>query len=332
MPSLPPAVPAVRFARIARTLTVAACALLVRAPAAWAQQDTTPPAAAAPAVAAAAAAAPAGANTDTVYAVRLRDGSTVLGRIEDPAADPIVIATAHGVLRIRRSEVAEVTRISSSSMRDGEYWPPSPNDSRLLFAPTGRMLRRGDGYFSNTYLFVQHLAGGISNRFTLGAGMSLIPGLDINQNIFYVTPKLGVYNSERTNVAVGVLAGYLPGEDSDYDPQYDDPGTSFGILYGVSTFGSPDGHVTLGGGLGYVNSDLGEDPILMIGGEKRVARRASLVTENYLFPTAPDFNNVVSYGVRFFGEKLSVDLAFFNTLGESTIFPGVPYVSFAVKF
>lgn len=262
---------------------------------------------------------------DSMYAVRLRDGSTVLGRIQDPAADPLVVETSHGTLRIPRSDMVEMSRVFPSSIQNGEYWPPSPNDSRLLFAPTGRMLKQGEGYFSNTYLFVQHVAGGVSNRFTLGAGMSLIPGVDIGDNVFYVTPKLGIYNSERTNVAVGVLAGYLPGDGVD--------GESFGILYGVSTFGSPDGHVTLGAGLGYANQNLGEDPVFMFGGEKRVSRRASLVTENYLFPTVEDdFNNIVSYGVRFFGEKLSVDLAFLNSIGPDTVFPGIPYVSFAVKF
>jgi hypothetical protein len=269
------------------------------------------------------------AAAERMYAIRLRDGTTVLGRAADANADPLVVTTAHGTLRIPRADIAQVTPVAEGSMQNGEYWPPSPNETRLLFAPTGRLLRKGEGYFSNTYLFFQHVAGGMTNNFTMGGGMSLFPSDDLTQNVFYLTPKLGVYNSERTNVAVGVLAGYLPDMD-DYDG---DGGDSFGIVYGVSTFGSPDGHVTVGTGLGYANGDLGEDPMFMVGGEKRVARRASLVTENYFFPTvSDDFTNIVSYGVRFFGERLSVDLAFINSLGEDTIFPGLPYVSFAVKF
>lgn len=265
-------------------------------------------------------------DSSSLHAIRLRDGTTVLGRVRDPNADPLVVTTAHGTLSIPRADVAAIARVSDQSLQNGEYWPPSPNETRLLFAPTGRMLRRGDGYFSNTYLFFQHVAGGMTDRFTLGGGMSLFPSDDLTQNIFYLTPKLGIYNSERTNVAVGVLAGYIPGFDSG------DQGDSFGILYAVSTFGGPDGHVTVGTGLGYANDNLAEDPVFMVGGEKRVSRRTSLVTENYIFPTGGDVNNVVSYGVRFFGERLSVDLAFLNSLGEETIFPGVPYVSFAVKF
>lgn len=71
--------------------------------------------------------------------------------------------------------------------------------------------------------------------------------------------------------------------------------------------------------------------MLMIGGEARIARRASLVTENYVNGLCRNAE-LVSYGVRFFGDRLSVDLAFWNLPGEELFFPGVPYVGFAVKF
>ena len=44
-----------------------------------------------------------------------------------------------------------------------------------------------------------------------------------------------------------------------------------------------------------------------------------------------DLQGVLSYGIRFLGEKLSVDLALWNPTGDF-IFPGIPYVAFAVKF
>ena len=49
--------------------------------------------------------------------------------------------------------------------------------------------------------------------------------------------------------------------------------------------------------------------------------------------TVREFQCLISYGLRFFGEKLSVDLAFMNvpTTGEY-FFPGLPYIDFVVKF
>ena len=56
------------------------------------------------------------------------------------------------------------------------------------------------------------------------------------------------------------------------------------------------------------------------------------MTENYLIPDDDDVRAVISYGLRFFGEKLSADLAFWNSPGMEMVFPGIPYVSFSVKF
>jgi hypothetical protein len=68
----------------------------------------------------------------------------------------------------------------------------------------------------------------------------------------------------------------------------------------------------------------------MIGGEKRIARRFSLVSENWILPGVN--HPIVFYGMRFFGDRLSFDLAFINSLGNGVPFPGIPYVDFVVAF
>jgi hypothetical protein len=264
------------------------------------------------------------ADSARLYAARLTSGTTVVGRIDDPRGDPLVIQTENGTLTIPRARIAELRAVATRRLREGVYWPPNPNETRLLFAPTGRMLKPGEGYYSNTYLFLQQFAGGMTSRFTLGGGFSIFPSDDFfSNNVFYVTPKVGVYNTERTNVAVGALAAFVPGEDTD--------GT-FGIAYGVATFGSPDAQITTGAGFGYAQGRFAQDPVLMVGGEKRLSRRTAFISENYIFPAADETNNFVSYGLRFFGDRLSVDFALINTLGDEMLFPGVPYVAFAVKF
>jgi hypothetical protein len=69
----------------------------------------------------------------------------------------------------------------------------------------------------------------------------------------------------------------------------------------------------------------------MIGGVARVSRRMALVTENYYVSGASENHTILGYGFRFFGEKLSVDLAFLNSASDA-VFPGFPFISFAVKF
>ena len=102
-------------------------------------------------------------------------------------------------------------------------------------------------------------------------------------------------------------------------------------MYAVGTAGSPDASISFGTGLAYAGGQFADRPVAMLGGETRLSRRVSFVTENYLIPN-DDVNSVISYGLRFFGEKLSADLAFWNAPGNEMVFPGIPYVAFSVKF
>lgn len=70
--------------------------------------------------------------------------------------------------------------------------------------------------------------------------------------------------------------------------------------------------------------------MIMVGGEARLSRRISFVTENWVFPGVD--NPLISYGIRLFGEKLSVDLALINLIGEDFLFPGFPYIDFVYNF
>jgi hypothetical protein len=269
------------------------------------------------------------ADSSRIYALRTRDGSLFLGRLIRATVDSVYLVSAGGPVTIPRSMVVELRQVGRGALRQGVYWAPNPNDTRLLIAPTGRMLDQGEGYFSDTYLLLLLFAGGLTPRFTLGGGLSIVPSDDFfRNNIYYITPKVGIVQSPNLNVAAGAFFGFAGWEIADDE---DDIG-SFGILYGVATFGSADGHLTVGSGLGYGGGDVADRPLFMLGGEKRMSRRTSFVTENYLLPG--EANAAISYGIRFFGEKLSVDLAFWNAFGEDVdpIFPGIPYLAFAVKF
>jgi hypothetical protein len=264
-------------------------------------------------------------DSTQVQVMRLRDGSSIVGRVTEIGTDTVRFVAKAGTLSIARADIAELREVATTALRKGEVWPANPNATRLLFAPTGRMLEKGEGYFNDTYLFLLSAYGGISSRFTLGGGMSVLPLDDFSDNALYVMPKIGVYASPKLNVAVGGLAGIVGGLVDE------DENASFGIVYAVGTAGSPDASITFGTGVAYAAGEIARTPVAMLGAEKRLSRRVSFVTENYLIPN-DDTNTVLSYGLRFFGEKLSADLAFWNAPGNDIPFPGVPYVAFSVKF
>lgn len=264
-------------------------------------------------------------DSTQVQVIKLRNGSSIVGRVTDAGADTVRFATSGGQLSLARSEILEVREVATSAMRHGEVWPANPNATRLFFAPTGRMLAKGEGYFNDTYLFLVSVQGGISSRFNLGGGLSVLPLPDFTDNVLFITPKVGLVASPKFNLAIGGLAGFAGGF-------VDDPESGrFGIVYAVATAGSADASITFGTGLAYAGGQFADSPVAMLGAETRLGRRIAFITENYLVPNE-DLSSVISYGLRFFGEKLSVDLAFWNAPGKDMLFPGIPYVAFAVKF
>lgn len=253
--------------------------------------------------------------------IELRDGSSLIGRIAEVRGDTVVIATAVARAVVPRSAILSVREIGNPVVApNGEVWLPDPGVTRLLFAPTGRMLAQGDGYFSNAYLFFLGFFQAPTDRLTIGGGMSIIPTDDfIEDNAYYLMPKVGLVQSERVNVAVGGLVGVVPGAD----------GASGGIAYGVATLGSRESNLTVGAGYGFNDDEVMNTPLLMLGLYQRLSRRTAFISENYVLPGEDPI--VFSYGLRFFGEKLSVDFAFLNA-SDSGIAPGIPYIAFAKHF
>lgn len=256
---------------------------------------------------------------DIIQVLTIKDGSTLIGRIIDIGTEEITFESELGEMVIPISKIEKVIEAPTYSIKGGKYWFENPNATRLYFAPTGRMLKKDQGYFSDYYLFFPGIAFGITDNITIGGGMSLIPGVAPENQVFYFTPKIGIKASKNSNFAIGALIIELPEENP-----------TVGVLFGVGTFGDLDGSLTTGLGYGFVDDEIAEKPMFMIGGEKRLSRRISFVSENWIFPGVDDA--LISYGLRFFDEGISVDLALFNVTGENLLFPGFPWVDFVFNF
>jgi len=251
--------------------------------------------------------------------ITLRDGSVLIGRVLDVTPMTVRFSSAVGQSDIPRSSIRRVEMAAGRAMHEGEFWPEDPSRTRLFFAPTGRMQHAGELYFSDAYVFFPSFQAGLSDRVSLGAGVSVVPGLGLDEQLYYLTPKVGLYASPKFNVAVGALVAGA-GSISDEGP--------FGLGYGVATMGGEDGSVTAGAGFGFHRSSASQ-AVFMLGGSKRVSRGIALLTENYLY-SERGTSAVISGGIRFMGEQIAVDLAGF-TVTDSGV-PIIPYVAFIYRF
>ncbi len=258
-----------------------------------------------------------------VYSTVLKDGSILIGTILRDTPDTVVVEMTSGmVMSIPRTQIKRMERLSGKVVQ-GEYLRRDPNDTRMIFAPTARPLRSGQGYFAVYEVFFPYLSVGILDVLSVGAGMSLFPGA--STQLFYIVPKISIPLAGRD---VAVAAGAL------YTNLFSSDREGSGILYGLGTVGSDRAAATIGLGYGFRGGDIADDPILMLGGEIQVSNGAKFLTENW-FPLDSDIN-YYSFGVRFFGDHLAGDFGFIypvdNKNKRSRGFPMIPWIGFSYNF
>ncbi|MBC8089857.1 MAG: hypothetical protein H7Z40_21565 [Phycisphaerae bacterium] len=268
-------------------------------------------------------------DSTIVHELTLTDGSRIVGRIQRVTADSVRIASSVANITVARRTVQSVSERAASALRGGSLWWENPHPTRLLFAPTAIALRRGDAYVADFWIFFVSAAVGVTDRLTIGGGSTLVPGLDFNQNIFYLLPKLTVVKTPKFNLALGALAAHLGLGKSDIYGNAES--RSLGVLYGVATAGSRESNLSLGAGWGYAEDKISNRPVLTIGGQHRVGKRVALISENWILPFEGNGSGFISYGVRLLAEKVSIDLALGN-VPDQMFFPGIPLVGVAFKF
>jgi hypothetical protein len=265
------------------------------------------------------------ASRDTVFELRLRDGSVLFGRVTVQDSVHVVLRTVGGADIDVKRELVVSLRVANGKQYGSEYWAADPNSTRLLFTSTGRALGKGEGYLSTYFLFFPFVAIGVTDRLTLAGGTPIIPGAI--GRAFYFAPKLTIAETPRSAYAIGALSFALTEELSS--------GTT-GLLYGVGTWGDRDNAFTAGAGWGYQwgngNSSVSNAPVIVLGGETRIARRVKFVTENWLLTGAGARAGIFSGGFRFIGDRLSGDLGVIGGAGYDDGFCCLPTVNFVWNF
>lgn len=257
------------------------------------------------------------------WIVEASDGSVFQGiYLGQSEAGIRLLTESIGEILIPMGVVKNFRILNDRNFKNGEYWFENPNATRYLFSPSAYSLSKGEAYYQNTYVLLNSFHYGVIDRFSIGGGFELITTFS-GDPAFYITPKYTFPISENWNAGAGILYARVPIEDF----------SGVGIGYGIVTYGNRDNNATLGVGFGYVDGEAEGRPVINLSGMRRIGRKTALVTESWFVPT-DGYYGIYSYGIRFMGEKITVDLAFLNNpdIARDVVFIGVPYVDFVVKF
>ena len=226
---------------------------------------------------------------------------------------------------------------------DGKYFFPNPHATRYFFGPSAIPLKKGEGYFQNAYILANSVQIGVTDNFSMGGGIG-IPFL------FFITPKLCYRVGKNVYMGGGILFATTISSDL---------GFGMGVAYGSLTLGNNENNFTISTGWGAIKQDtynsqtndytnrweLARNPIFTFSGMVRIARKCSLISENWVFATK-DYDNkfensnsytyvyhaLISGGFRLMGEKNSFDLAIIVPLVTDGTTFGFPYLDYVFKF
>ncbi|AYA37730.1 hypothetical protein D3Y59_12135 [Hymenobacter oligotrophus] len=249
-------------------------------------------------------------SVGTMYAVELVTGSSFMGTLLATRPAELEFTTRDlGRLVVQRTNIRNMQPLTVTQA--GRGWEPVGNGTRIFFAPTARMLRKGEGYIQDINVFVLGGNYGITDNISIGALVPVIPGAGVS--FVALTPKVGVPVNDKLNLAAGVLfaTGF---------------GSSGGIAYGAGTYGTADQNATLGLGYLFAEGDIESSPVVLVGGATRISRRLSLLNETYFY--SGGLGGLV--GLRVAAARLSGSLGFLYLSELGTIFPA--YLEAAYRF
>ncbi|MFN3841045.1 MAG: hypothetical protein ACK4RF_10105 [Cyclobacteriaceae bacterium] len=255
-------------------------------------------------------------NQDTTrYRIETRDGNEYIGQIVQQDQTVIRLKTEKlGEITLRKADIKSMVAIQQRP-KDGRYWFENPQSTRYFWQPNGYGLRKGEAYYQNIWVFFNQVSVGVTDHFSIGAGIMPLFLFAGTSSPAWLTPKVSIpVAKDKFSVGAGALMGTVLGEAN----------TGFGIAYGVTTFGSRDKNLSFGLGYGYAGGDWAETPTITLSAMLRTGERGYIITENYYIDLGGERIMLFSIGGRRMVKRVGIDFALLipsDTGGELFAFP-----------
>lgn len=254
---------------------------------------------------------------DSTVFIEMKDGQEFRGVIVLEDETSITLKTANGTLILDKSQIKE----RKFDDYTGDFRFPNSHQTRYFFGPSGKPIKKGEGYYQNLLLVGNFMNYGVTNHFSIGGGFEFISTMS-GYPVWFITPKFGWNLTENWSIGTGIMIGGMRTEGA------------FGLPYAALTYGDNDDNITLGigGATDFKRSaeTVLQSPLIMISGTKRVSNGIALLSENYIL-TNSDISFFSIDGIRILSEKNAFDLGVI-LIPQATEGIPLPYVGYSRKF
>ncbi len=263
-------------------------------------------------------------TTDSSYSVQekkaeitLSDGNILRGTIIKINERIVVFKSdMTGEITIDRNKIVNIKYYDNKNKGSQQTYINLA--SRYFFGPSAINMKKGDGYYQNTYLFLHTFNYAFTDNFTLGGGTEII-SLLFGKPIIMITPKISMPIKDDLHIG----GGYLFLWNSSM-------GETLNLAYGNITFGSNDLNASLNIG---TNVAYPGNPLIVFSGFARLGTKFGIMTENWMIPTNnTEYYNIYSFGGRIIGRKNFFDFALITNADIMKEILGIPFLTYTLRF
>ncbi|MCH2450521.1 MAG: hypothetical protein MK198_10285 [Gracilimonas sp.] len=209
-----------------------------------------------------------------IYRIVTTDRNTFIGTLVSENDQEVILQTNQvGRITIQRSNIKMMEQVDPDQLKDGKYWHENPQSTRYLISTNAFGLRKGEGYYQNTWIFFNNVNFGVTDHISLGGG--LVPTFLFGSGSMpvWIMPKISIpIANESVHIAAGGLFGGVLGEVH----------TGLGLVYGTATVGNRDNNLSLGLGYGYADGRWADIPLINVKGMYRLSKNMFLSARTIL--------------------------------------------------
>lgn len=262
---------------------------------------------------------------DSTRTVRVEtfDGNVFVGFVVSEDSSVLVLKTESlGEIKIPRNNIKSKTNLKEVKKVGSEFWLPNPQASRYFWAPNGYGLEKGSSYYQNIWILYNQFSFGLSDNFSIGAGMLPLFLFGGAATPVWIVPKLTIPVVEnKFNIGTGAFLGTVIGEQTGV----------FGLLYGTTTFGHRDKNLSFGLAYGFADGKWLKVPVINVSGLVRTGPKGYFVSENYVITFEGEVVVLLSAGGRSIIRNVGLDYSLWIPLSAGLeSFVAIPFLGVTI--